>query len=355
MFYHPTRELWCVVHGDDFVFTGFQEDLDFALGIMEKEYEIKNRGTLGPSEGDVKEIDILGRVLKYTSSGITWQADPRHRKMILEHFGFNGQTKSVTKNGAKDERVEEGEEDLKSEVLQKEEEQAFRALAARANYVAIDVPNIQYPTKEVCRDMSKPSISGYEKLKSLARYMVGFEEVLFEFKWQSEEEAKKISGYTDSDWAGCRKSRKSTSGGAIMLGQHCLRTWSSTQPVHALSVAEAEYYALVEGSTRCLGLQTMLKELGVEAGVVVISTDSSSAKSFASRRGLGRMRHIEVKELWLQEAVCRGRIQLKKVDGTANPADLFTKYLSNVEIDKHLCTLNISRSQACANDSSATA
>jgi len=130
----------------------------------------------------------------------------------------------VTKNGAKDERVEEGEEDLKSEVLQKEEEQAFRALAARANYVAIDVPNIQYPTKEVCRDMSKPSISGYEKLKSLARYMVGFEEVLFEFKWQSEEEAKKISGYTDSDWAGCRKSRKSTSGGAIMLGQHCFRT-----------------------------------------------------------------------------------------------------------------------------------
>ena len=111
-----------------------------------------------------------------------------------------------------------------------------------------------------------------------------------------------------------------------MLGKHCLRTWSSTQPVHALSVAEAEYYALVEGSTRCLGLQTMLKELGVEAGVVVLSTDSSSAKSFASRRGLGRMRHMEVEELWLQEAACRGRTRLKKVEGTVNPADLFTKY-----------------------------
>ena len=140
-----------------------------------------------------------------------------------------------------------------------------------------------------------------------------------------------------------------------MLGQHCLRTWSSTQPVHALSVAEAEYYALVEGSTRCLGLQTMLKELGVEAGVVVISTDSSSAKSFASRRGLGRMRHIEVKELWLQEAVRRGRIQPKKVDGAVNPADLFIKYLTNVDIDKHLNSLNCRRVKACANDSSATA
>jgi len=184
--------------------------------------------------------------------------------------------------------------------------------------------------------------------------MVGFEEATFDYKWQSEDEATKIRGYTDSDWAGCRKTRKSTSGGAIMLGMHCLRTWSSTQPVHALAVAEAEYYALVEGSTRCLGLQTMLRELGVDAGVVVISTDSSSAKSFASRRGLGRMRHIEAKELWLQEAVCRGRIQLKKVDGTVNPADLFTKYLTNSEIDKHLCTLNMRRVQVCKEDSTAT-
>ena len=88
--------------------------------------------------------------------------------------------------------------------------------------------------------------------------------------------------------------------------------------------------------------------------MVVLSTDSSSAKSFASRRGLGRMRYIEVNKLWLQEAVCRGRIQLKKVDDTVNPADLFTKYLTNLDIDKHLHSLNCRRVKACANDSSAT-
>ena len=106
-------------------------------------------------------------------------------------------------------------------------------------------------------------------------------------------------------------------------------------------LAEAEYYAMTEGSTRCLGLQTMLKEMGVEVGIVVISTDSSSAKSFASRRGLGKMRHIEVKELWLQEAVCRGRIKLQKIAGPENPADFFTKYLTTAEIDKHLKFLNV--------------
>jgi hypothetical protein len=296
------------VHGDDFVFTGFDEDLDWALALMQSQYEIKNRGRLGPDKGDVQEIDILGRIVGYHEWGISWKADPRHRKMILEHFGFSGETKSLTKNGYKEDANVEGE--FAEESLQPEEDRGFRAIAARANYMAIDVPNVQFPTKEVCRDMAKPTVVAYEKVKRLARYLAGHKEVYFAYKWQSEEDAVCLKGFADSDWAGCRKSRKSTSGGAIMLGTHCLRTWSSTQPVHALSVAEAEYYALIDASTRCLGVQSMLREMGVDVSVVVVSTDSSSAKAYASKRGLGRMRHIEVKDLWLQEAVCRARVKL---------------------------------------------
>ena len=207
--------------------------------------------------------------------------------------------------------------------------------------MAIDVPNAQFPTKEVCREMSKPTAAGYQRVKRLARYLASFEEVYFKYVWQSEEESLSLRGFTDSDWAGCQKSRKSTSGGALMLGNHCLRTWSTTQPVLTLSVAEAEYYAIIEGATRCLGLQTMLREMGVDVSIVVISTDSASAKSFASKRGLGKMRHIEVKDLWLQEAVCRGRVKLAKIEGTKNPADLFTKYLSSAEIANHLEFLHI--------------
>ena len=340
IFHHAGRELWCVVHGDDFMFTGYQEDLNFALELMKKEYDVKNRGTLGPGPDDVQKIDMLGRILQYHSWGLSWQADPRHRKMILEHFGFNDETKALSKNGYKDEVEAEGE--LENEYLQKAEDFGFRALAARANYMAADVPNIQYPTKEVCRDMSKPSVEAYERIKKLARYLLSFTEVRFDYEFQDENEAAKLRVFTDSDWAGCRKSRKSTSGGAILLGKHCLRTWSSTQPVHALSVAEAEYYALIEGATRCLGVQSMLRDVGVATDIVVLSTDSSSAKSYASRRGLGKMRHIEVKDLWLQEAVCRGRIRLQKVDGRHNPADLFTKFLSATDICKCCKSLSVS-------------
>ena len=60
-------------------------------------------------------------------------------------------------------------------------------------------------------------------MKKLARYLVGIRAVVFRFEWQDKRT------YTDSDWAGYRKTRKSTSGGTIMIGSHCNMSWSSTQ------------------------------------------------------------------------------------------------------------------------------
>ena len=77
----------------------------------------------------------------------------------------------------------------------------------------------------------------------------------------------------------------------MMWNGHCLKSWSSTQPTTAISVAEAEYYALVEGATRPIAMQSMLKEMGQVVNIEV-QTDSSSAKSFASRKSLGKMRRI---------------------------------------------------------------
>ena len=107
-----------------------------------------------------------------------------------------------------------------------------------------------------------------------------------------------------------------------------------------MSSAEAEYYAMVEGAARTLGLQSMLREVGVEVKIV-LQTDSAAAKSYASQRGLGRMRHIEVKDLWLQEATCRGRLKLRKVEGRNNPADICPKFLSRKELEDGCARLNV--------------
>ena len=81
-----------------------------------------------------------------------------------------------------------------------------------------------------------------------------------------------------------------------------------------MSSVEAEYYAMVEAATRAMGVKSLTEELGVRAEITLF-TDSSGAKSFSSRRGAGKVRHIEVKWLWLQEAVRAGRVTLAVGEG----------------------------------------
>ena len=115
-----------------------------------------------------------------------------------------------------------------------------------------------------------------------------------------------------------------------MLGSHCLRTWSSTQPSVTLSSGEAEYYGLVKAAGAGLGHQSLMSDLGVELPVTAW-TDSSAALGIASRAGLGKLRHLETHTLWLQEKVRTKAVTVKKVWGEVNPADLFTKHLPSRE------------------------
>ena len=128
-----------------------------------------------------------------------------------------------------------------------------------------------------------------------------------------------------------------------MLGRHCLRTWSSTQGAIALSSAEAEFYALVDAVLRAKGMVNMLSELGVVgiSPVVEASTDSSAAKSFVSKRGLGKMRHLELRDLWLQREVGECKVVIHKVAGDRNPADVTTKFLSRSALQEKLGLLNL--------------
>ena len=68
----------------------------------------------------------------------------------------------------------------------------------------------------------------------------------------------------------------------------------------------------------------------------VLYTDSSAAKGIPYRMGLGKARHIEVNQLWLQDNVHAGKIVLSKVAGTDNRADILTKHVSARALEGHL-------------------
>ena len=95
-----------------------------------------------------------------------------------------------------------------------------RGLAARANDLGPDRPDIIYAAKEVCRGMSSPTDLHQAALKRMAMYLRSRPWMVFKFDYQS---ADHIDAYADTDWAGRPRSRRSTSGGCIMVGTHLLK------------------------------------------------------------------------------------------------------------------------------------
>ena len=100
MFYHKSRNLSVVVHGDDFNALGLQADLDWYESQLSGFFEIKVRGRMGPG-GDCTEIKILNRILRLTDQGLTYEADPRHADLLLSSMGLTA-SNSVATPGIKD-------------------------------------------------------------------------------------------------------------------------------------------------------------------------------------------------------------------------------------------------------------
>ena len=179
--------------------------------------------------------------------------------------------------------------------------------------------------------MAGPTIGSFKKLKHLARYLVLVPEV--ELFYENQPMPKKMDTYVDSDWAGCLGTRKSTSGGFAVLGEHLIKSWSSTQSTIALSSGEAEFYAIVEGASRSLGIKALMDDMGMEVEVV-LKSDSSAGRAISLRKGTGKMRRLQAKYLWLQDATYEKMLNMEKAIGTENPADIVTKYLTGEEMKK---------------------
>ena len=330
VFYCEARQLRCVVHGDDFTFLGWDKDLDEIVERMKKTYELKVRGRMSGDPTDAQEITILNRRLTWKGNEMTYEADLKHAEKIIEEMGLDDMSNGLTKPYVR--------ELLDEEPLSESESRRFRALAARANYLAQDRADIQFAVKEACRDMASPSTASWTVLKRIARYLLSYPRLIWKFD-AHDQDMSDAHVFSDSDWAGRLKTRKSTSGGVVMLGGAALKHWSSTQSSIALSSGEAELVALVKAMAEGLGVQALAADLGWKLGVRVF-TDSSAAKSIVCRMGIGRVRHLETRLMWVQEAVATGRVRVSKIPGKSNMADILTKGVSQEEIELGIESMN---------------
>ena len=101
VFYHAERDLRIVVHGDDITSAGDDEQLKWLQQELETEYALKLRALLGPDPTDDKEVRILNRVVTWSESGLTYEADSRHAEIIIRDLGLT-KAKAVTTPGVKE-------------------------------------------------------------------------------------------------------------------------------------------------------------------------------------------------------------------------------------------------------------
>ena len=120
-----------------------------------------------------------------------------------------------------------------------------------------------------------------------------------------------------------------------MRGCHYLRSWSSTQRTIALSSGEAELTALVKCSCELIGMLQLAADWDDELEGEVY-TDSTAALGVVARKGAGKLRHVRVGQLWVQEKADNGEIRYRKVRGESNIADILTKPLAVADIKKFM-------------------
>ena len=280
VFQHETRDLFICVHVDDLLCTGARDDLMWLKFQLSKEYELETK-MMGDDEDMVKTAVYLGRTLEWREDGLGVRPDRRHVRSLLRELGMEAcrsvstpLSLTVEKEGDRSDRPE-----VSAELATK-----HRAAVARFVYLAQDRLDLGVAAVELAKTMAIPREGDSERLKRVARYLRGNPDYMQWYPIQDETSTVVLS--TDADWATCRETRRSNSGGTVMLGDHLIAAWSRVQPRIALSSGEAELYAVLRGISEMLGFVHMMREFHKPNwGQIIHRVDANACRAIMLRRG----------------------------------------------------------------------
>ena len=298
-------------HGDDFMVVASYESLAEFGEMLESRFDVRRMGVAGFGTGMDKEITMLNRIIRINDEEdcIELEPDAKHVTQMVIDLGLQD-AKSVDTPRVKLSTEDAHDVEL-SPTLSQGEATIYRSATMRAACLSQDRVDITEAVKALSRAMATPREGHMGQVKRLARYLKGRPRPVLKYRRQDPENAK-ILVYSDSDWAGDEVTRRSTSGMVIKRGEHLIRHSSTMQTTIGLSSTEAEYYALTKGVAYSLGIQSLFKDWGLNLDIEAFS-DSSSAISFAKRRGLGKNRHVATRYLWLQERVVLKHLKVPQI------------------------------------------
>ena len=343
---HKTKAVCISIHVDDELLAGQREDSLWLVEELEKVFRVEKEGPYPLTRnGNGEELRYLKRKYVFVGEGIVVQPNEKYIKKLLELYDL-GRLKSK----ATPEHVDLVKED-KSKELGPEETKRFRSGLGSVLYLAQDRIDIQYASKCLASSMSKPTQQSLKCLKHLILYLAGTanrstllpysmkgKRLITKLNGQEDndeippEESHVVEAYSDSDWGSLKTPekarRKSTSSGIIVLNGIQVLSFSRTQKATASSSCEAELYALSGTCSEAILIGRLFEFLTGEKVRTEIRCGSSSARHWSQRRGIGRLKHVDVRLCQLQDWVRENTISIGTVKTVLNVADLNTKKLT---------------------------
>ncbi|KAJ9565935.1 hypothetical protein OSB04_001901 [Centaurea solstitialis] len=206
----------------------------------------------------------------------------------------------------------------------------YRVMIGSLLYLTASHPDIMYSTCLCARYQAEPKKSHLTAVKRIFRYLKGTPNLGL---WYSKDSGFDLTAYSDSDFAGCKIDRKSTTGGCHLLGGKLVSWTSKKQNSVSTSTAETEYVAAGICCAQFLWLRNQLQDYDIQLSKIPIYCDNTSTIAIANNPVLhSKTKYIEVRYHFIRDHVMNGDIELHFVPTEYQLADLFTKPLDEITL-----------------------
>ncbi|GKB74856.1 retrovirus-related pol polyprotein from transposon TNT 1-94 [Tanacetum coccineum] len=206
-------------------------------------------------------------------------------------------------------------------------------------YLTSSRPNIVHATCLCARYQAKPTEKHLKEVKRIFRYLRGTVNMGL---WYTKDSCFELTRSLYVDYAGCKDTFKSTSGGAQFLGEKLVSWSSKKQDYTSLSTAEAEYVSLSACCAQIFFMRTQLLDYGFHFSKIPIYCDSKLAIAISCNLVQhSRTKHIAVRYHFIKDHIQEGTIELFFVKTDYQLSDLFTKALPLDMFNYLVCRLSM--------------
>ena len=233
-------------------------------------------------------------------------------------------------------------------LLDQEQHKQHRRLVGKIQWLAYTRPDISYGAKGQARSLQAPTQLDNKKLEHMIGYLKGTRYTRHNLRPKIQAQDKRVPlnidahTHTDANGASCETTRKSTTGFVLYFFGAAVHYGSRSQATIALSSAEPELCAIGAAAQERLYISNFIKEAFEVRTNIRTHTDSSAAKSVATREGASKKaKRIEPRHPFTQQLVKSKIITVHKVKSEDNAADLLTKFVGRDTLNKHLCNVGL--------------